>query len=277
MDKMDKLIFILIIVLCFLFSPKDNFTNINLYSDLTNLYGKFKNRFEEHNNKEPLNGVDKIYCISMPQRKEYMKSILNKMGVNYTLFNAITPKDLSNDDYNKLSSTNKQGSPLFGLPTRLALQLSFTMCYLDAINNNYDTIIVFEDDIIVNVDNGTLTNYINEFKTSNYIFFYMGYCFMNCNQNFNKTANLNNVIDKTVYCCHAICYKVKYLKQLINFIYPMKHYFDHNIVEFIKTKNYDICIPNKTLFDQNRNELGTLNNDVVIGNLPDCNTIFKSF
>ena len=70
---------------------------------------------------------------------------------------------------------------------------------------------------------------------------------MNCNQNFNKTANLNNVIDKTVYCCHAICYKVKYLKQLINFIYPMKHYFDHNIVEFIKTKNYDICIPNKTL------------------------------
>jgi GR25 family glycosyltransferase involved in LPS biosynthesis len=271
-----NVIFLLIILVVLLINIKSTFKSVFNHDIINGLYRKFKNRFENYNNKENLNGVDKVYCIVMPQRKEYMKKVLDKMGINYTLFNAITPLDLSKDNYDQLSLTNKKDSPLFGYPTRLALQLSFTMCYIDAINNNYDTIIVFEDDIVVNTDNNTLTNYINEFKKSNYVFFYMGYCWMNCNQKFdlNISKNLINVVNKTLFCCHAICYKVKYLKELIDFIYPMKNNLDNNVSDFIKNKNYDVCIPNKTLFDQNRNELETLNADDNIGNLPNCNNIF---
>jgi hypothetical protein len=74
----------------------------------------------------------------MPQRKEYMKGIFNKMKINYTFFNAITPKDVTTEDYNYLSVTYDdkfKDSDMYNKPTRLALQLSFTMCFLDAIKN----------------------------------------------------------------------------------------------------------------------------------------------
>jgi len=282
MRKKNKLILIFILGLIFVLclTKSSNYINIEKYPILTEFYSNnFKNRSEKHKYYSNLN-VDNVYCIVMPQRKEYMKNVLNKMKINYTLFNAITPKDISNDNYNELSSTNTKGSRLYGLPTRLALQLSFTLCFMDAISNGYKTIIILEDDIIVNTDISNLNNYIDEFKKSDYVFFYMGYCFMNCNQNFYKSpqgdyGKLIDVVDKSASCTHAICYKVEYLKELIEFIYPMDNNFDHNITDFIKDKNYKICISNKTLFDQNRDELGTLNDDSIHGKLPDCNKIFN--
>lgn len=270
MDKLIVIAIILIVLLSF-FYYKSNFTSeSSIVKILKAMYLKFENKFEPNDTYENLGVVDRVYCIVMPQRKEYMKGVLGSMKINYTFFNAITPKDLSQIDYNILSTTNDPKSKLWKHPTRLPLQLSFTMCYLDAIKKGYKTIIVFEDDITVKVDIPTLMDSISTFKMSKYVFFYMGYCWMNCKQTF-TIDKLVNVPDKQLFCCHSVCYKVKYLPELIKSMYPMKDNLDNNIVDFIKKNNLPVCVPTTTFFDQNRNDLGTLNDDDNEGALPDCN------
>jgi len=234
----------------------------------------FDYKFEKHNNFNDTKIVDCVYCIVMPQRKDYMIKTLNSLKMNYTLFNAITPSDLTEKDYLDLSTTKDPSSKLFGHPTRLPLQLSFTMCYLDAIKKGYTTIIVFEDDIVVKVDTQTLINSISKFKNSDYVFFYMGYCWMDCKQKF-TIQELVDVPDKQLYCCHAICYKVKYLPGLIKSMYPMTNNLDNNVVKFVQDNKYKVCVPTSTFFDQNRTDFGTLNDDDNKGNLPDCNAAMK--
>jgi hypothetical protein len=253
---------------------KSNFGIFSINSELDELYKKFEYKFEKISKFQDLGVVDCIYCIVMPKRKKYMISVFDKMKLNYTFFNAITPSDISRYEYDTLSTTNIIESKLYNKNTRLPLQLSFTMCYLDAIKKRYNTIIIFEDDIIVKVDTRTLIDSISDFKRSNYIFFYMGYCWMNCKQQF-TIDKLINVPDKELYCCHSICYKVKYLPSLIKSIYPMNDNLDNNIVNFIKQNNYKVCVPTTTYFDQNRSVLGTLNDDDNEGKLPDCNASFN--
>ena len=240
------LIFLLIIIIL-LISSSSRFSNLgdNLNTiDYLNEYSKrinIETRFTYYNNNINLNGVEQIYIIVMPDRVNYMKEKLNKMSINYTLFNAITPNNLIENEYEQLT-----GDKYFiKKKTRLPVQLSFTMCYMNAIKNNYSTIIVFEDDIIVNIDNKTLEKSINEFKINDYIMFYMGYCELNCNQYFNSKEH-NYIVNvpnySRLFCAHAICYKVKYLPEIINYIYPMIGEFDIRLTEFIKYNNYKVCI-----------------------------------
>ena len=243
---------------------------------LLTLYNKFNNRFEQNYNNIKLGAVDKIYCISMPQRKKYITDKMNELNVNYALFNAITPDDLTTSECGMLSNINDSKSKIHNKKTRLALQLSFTMCFLDAIKNGYEYIIVFEDDIVINVDAIKLNKSIIEFKKTDYSMFYMGYCFARCG---NIDRKINNVFfdvkDKNILCCHAICYKVSYLPSLIKYLYPMENNFDELIVLYNKKNNIKVCVTEKTFFDQNRKELGTLNEDTFTGdNLQNCNNYF---
>jgi hypothetical protein len=68
---------------------------------------------------------------------------------------------------------------------------------------------------------------------------------------------------------------VKYLPELINYLYPMNEEFDIAITRFLKSKNYKVCIPKKVYFDQDKN-LGTNNetayaNGQLIISPPTCN------
>ena len=249
------------------FSKNEN----SITQRLSSFYTKFKNNFEFYNENKKLEVVDQVYSIVMPQRKEYIKNLLDEFNINYTLFNAITVDDLTDKDYSLLTKK----AFLRKYKTRLAVQLSFTMCFFHAIENGYKTIIIFEDDIKINVDMDKLVSTIEKFKNSEYIFFYMGYCFLKCNQKF-VIDDLIKVNNKQIMCAHSICYKVEYLDKLINFMYPMLDNYDNNITRFIKKYKYDICIPPITFFDQNRTMLGTLNED-NLKELKNCNNYFKLF
>lgn len=281
MDELNtflKSVIILVVISVFVYTIINGINGKSSFNDspssidetLYGLYDKFSYKFEKNNNFENLGVVDCIYCIVMPKRKKYMISVFDKLKLNYTFFNAITPVDITQKQYNILSSTNDKNSKLYNKNTRLPLQLSFTMCYLDAIKKGYNTIIIFEDDVVVKVDTHTLIDSISEFKKSDYVFFYMGYCWMDCKQEF-TIDKLINVPDKQLFCCHSICYKVKYLPSLIKSMYPMNDNLDNNIVNFIKENNYKVCVPSTTFFDQNRSVLGTLNDDDNEGELPTCN------
>ena len=152
MKKEILLILVLVLILTFIyFRSKSTFGGKE-----TNLYERFKNRFKIVKGKTQLNEIDMVYAITMPERKEYITKQINKLGVTCTYFNAITPNDLTTQDYNTLSSINNPRSDIFKKYTRLAVLLSFILCFMDSLEKGYNTIVVFEDDISINVDLPTL-------------------------------------------------------------------------------------------------------------------------
>jgi hypothetical protein len=245
------IILVIIFLIIYLSKKKSSFSGLDIYD-------RFQNKFENQSGSIKL--ADQVYCIVMPDRKRQMFAFMNSYGIACKFLNAITPADLTPADYQDLASNELFKSKK---KTRLPLQLSFTMCYLDAIKNGYSTIVVFEDDILLNADLNLIQKSISEFKTSNYSMFYMGYCYLNCNQSFKNTDSLLvNVNDYSkMYCAHSIVYKVKYLKSLIKYLYPMKDEFDVALLKYSKSVGNKLCIPKQVYFKQNK-DLGTNNESI---------------
>jgi hypothetical protein len=180
--------------------------------------------------------------------------------VEYTYFDAIKQGDLSETEISQISKVNTSGSSIYKLPTRLYNTLSFTMCFMDAIERGYSTIIIFEDDIVIKVDTPTLNATLLEFNNSNNDFLYLGYCFLNCKQNKNELEYIEELVDPNVLCLHAIAYKVNALPGLVNFLFPMKIPTDEAMVKYFRKNNIKVCIPKNPYFDQvSRDEMKSLN------------------
>jgi GR25 family glycosyltransferase involved in LPS biosynthesis len=164
----------------------------------------------------------------------------------------VTPEDLSKTDYEKLSDTYNPEKM-----TKLALQVSFTVCMLDALKNNYETIIIFEDDITIEKDLGTIKKGIEQFKNSKYNLFYIGYCSITCS-NWSVVPDKDELVEANgqINCTHAIVYKKSILPKVLDTIYPMTEYYDNMLL-----KVPDKCVPNSIYFNQAREELGSLNED----------------
>ena len=263
--------FILVLLITISILTESNKSN---FEDKLNLYDKFKPRF----NLVELNQgkVDMVYAITMPQRKEYITKQINKLNLTCKYFDAITPSDLSTNEYNQLSNINNPKSDIFQKYTRLPVLLSFIMCFMDAVKNNYHTIIIFEDDIQINVNNTTLNEGIQEFLNSNCDIFYMGYCYMNCNQltNLHKYRNLVEVEDRNILCCHALCIKTEMLPGLINFCFPMINNSDELFRNYFMLNNIKVCVPRQAYFTQNRDAVESLN-ESYFDELKTCNLNFK--
>ena len=252
------LVFLLVLLTVYMMIPERYETVVS------SLHERFKHKFEHHENAaHSLKGVvDKVYCISMPQRKEYITKKMNELGTSYTLLNAVTPKDLSQGDYEQLSDTmNPENQIMYKKMTKLALQVSFTVCMLDALNNNYETFIIFEDDITIEKDLEMIKKGIEQFKNSKYNLFYIGYGSPVCS-GFNLVPDKNELVEVEVntplYCTHAIVYKKSILPKVLDTIYPMKNYYD-----LLLTNIPDKCVPNSIYFNQAREELGSLNEDLA--------------
>ena len=195
----------------------------------------------------------------MPQRKEYITKKMNELGTSYTLLNAVTPDDLTKTDYEQLSETmNPENKLMYNKMTKLPLQVSFTVCMLDALKNNYDTIIIFEDDITIEKDIQTIKKGIEQFKQSKYNLFYMGYCTYTCS-NWPIVPDKDELVEVNshINCAHAIVYKKSVLPKILDTIYPMNNYYDNMLL----AGAHETCVPNNVYFDQAREELGSLNED----------------
>ena len=145
------------------------------------------------------------------------------------------------------------------------------MCYIDAIKNGYQTIIVFEDDIVINVDLDTLNKSTTEFVNSPFDIFYMGYCFLNCKQEYLENYTyLKGLTDPSILCGHATCIKTKVLQGLINFCFPMTRPSDELFTVYFKQNKIKLCIPKSVYFDQvDRNVMKSLNESTNV--LKYCN------
>jgi hypothetical protein len=81
-------IVVLIVVVGLLFVNKDNFTQVEVKTDVMDLYDRFKNRFVDTPG-ENLPGIDQVYVISMPQRIDYIKKQMEKLNYSVCYKNKI--------------------------------------------------------------------------------------------------------------------------------------------------------------------------------------------
>ena len=256
-NKIWLVLLLLIGIICKIYFVKSTFGG----KGDENLYERFKSRFNVVKGKRQLNDVDMVYAITMPNRKEYITKQINTLGVTCTYFDAISPKDLTTEDYDTLSSINNPRSDIFKKYTRLAVLLSFILCFMDSLEKGYSTIIVFEDDMSINVDLQTLNESLTEFKNSYCDIFYMGYCFLNCNQllYINKYKKLVEIPNRDLLCCHSMCIKTKVLPGLIEYCFPMNFNSDELFRNYYMMNDITICVPRTVYFIQNRASLESLN------------------
>ena len=258
---MNRLV-VLVLVLVFVFFLKSNFNQSKFFKSNFNEPELVKSNFLRVKGKQ-LQGVDCIYVITMPQRKEYIKKQMDILGFETVYFDAVKPSDLTRDDYDRLSNINNPHSYIFRKYTRLCVLLSFVKCFMDALDKGYKTIIIFEDDITINVNPETLTRSVQEFNKSICDVFYMGYCFLNCGQLVNNNYRfLVELTDRNLLCCHSMCIKTHILPALIKYCFPMNFNSDELFRNFYISNGIRVCVPKKVYFTQNRKSLESLNESV---------------
>ena len=252
---------VLVGFIAFVKSKSSSFVNLNKTGKL--FYDRFKTRFNNSQKGKQLPGADAVYVISMPQRKQYITAQINLLGINAIYFDAITPGDLSEEDYS-YTSVNKPWSRIYKKYTRFAVLLSFLMCFMDALDKGHHTIVIFEDDITSIVTLETLTQSILEFNASELDVFYMGYCFLNCGQRVinDNYRYLVKLTKPDLLCCHSICIKTSILPGLIDFCFPMTTNSDELFRDYYVKNNVNVCVPKNIYFTQNRNEVDSLNESV---------------
>ena len=250
-----KWVIVVLIIIILMLNYKQDVSSYNK-SQLIQLYNKFKHRFRPSKNGLPTDNIDGVYCIVAPSRKKYIKNQFLRFNTKVTYFDAIFPDDLTRENYNNLSVGKMRKKK-----TKLPVQLSFTMCMLHALEHGYKTIMIFEDDITIDVSKHILEQSIREFVKSSFDVFYMGYCGMSCNQTFDTTKykHIVDVPNKTLKCHHAIVLKQDVMKRLINYIFPMKIHKDKAFENFYKENETNICVPKFSYFNQDRTTHGTMN------------------
>jgi GR25 family glycosyltransferase involved in LPS biosynthesis len=224
-----------------------------------NFYDRFKNRFKLIKNKKNLSDIDMVYVICMPQRKDYITNEINKLGLTFTYLDAIKPSDLTIEDYENYTIINKPGSYIYKKYTRFAVLLSFILCFMDSLSKGYSTIVIFEDDIKTLVTPELLNKSLHEFKNSYFDVFYMGYCFLNCNQLYKKQDTLVEISQNNLLCCHSMAIKTNILPGLIKYCFPMLKNSDEMFRDYYLKSKIKVCVPESIYFTQNRNDLDSLN------------------
>ena len=118
---------------------------------------------------------DQVYVINLdirPDRMEQVNEILSHYNINYKRISGVYLKDKYTDVINNRTRTSSLG--------HLGCILSHVKCCQDAIDNNYNRILVLEDDITFvknHIDNINFKELYNEIQTTDWDLFYLGATF----------------------------------------------------------------------------------------------------
>lgn len=162
---------------------------------------------------------NQCYVITLPKRKEYIKNTFNQMNIIYTPFNAILGKDLNK---NKLISD--------GILKNSYLNENIIACSLSHLEvirkfynssfNDYDTCIIFEDDIVLNKNHLKQMIKIMNNIPKDWDLINLGRCWDTCT----KDIQINNYIVKSTdpLCTQSYGITRKCAKIIIDNFYPIR-------------------------------------------------------
>jgi GR25 family glycosyltransferase involved in LPS biosynthesis len=259
---MIKVIIIILIIICAFYVVNlktENFTNVNYYNI------ESKNALNRH--------FDIVYIITLPKRREYIKNIMEKLNIDYEIFDAKLKDKL---DKKKLKKHNFIAKNYKGNDGRIACHLSHMSVMNKFINSNYNNCFIFEDDlkepeITLDEMNHIVDNAMMNVPFS-YDLIYFGRCWDKCD----KQINVKNGLVRTFFplCRHAYGVSRNGAQTLLEKAKPMKigggDKLIANLIEKGELESYAITPP---LFHQNRESLGSTlaNND----SMRECRTVKK--
>ena len=178
------------------------------------------------------NGVSlvSIYVINLRQnvhRRAYIKFIMEKAGLNYTL--VIVDRPL-------------QCPPNVSLG-EYGCYLSHLWCLNDAIQHQYNSFLIFEDDIIL-CNNFTLKlkALLQEPLADSLLM--LGACDFNLSSNIRGLVGDRYYPTHTVLGSHANLYTLEFAKVLLEFKLSHVESFDYNFKQFYGSHRIAVCYPN---------------------------------
>ena len=211
-----------------------------------------KTYHNDPNNEKFINRyVKQIYVINLasnPIKRNYIKFIMKKLNINYTI---IVVQKIHINVYRHLS-TGK--SITHG---EVGTLLSHMWCLRDAIKNNYDKFIIFEDDVIFHKDFHKMFQEIVTQK--DYDFLLLGashfsrqlYYFEIKDSVYKPIKRHGNLLGS-----FGNLYTNKFAKKLYELRKKNIVYFDYNLYEiFNMTETSGICHPNLVLTDVSQSNI----------------------
>lgn len=221
--------------------------------------------------------IDKIYLINLKKRQDRLikvDTLLKSLGgifSNYKRIEAVYGNDLSEDEIKKLLSIKTQynyNNPLLYEDIKtlgsIGCYLSHINIWKDVIKNNYNNVIILEDDIKTNMKLNKIMKYIKNIP-KDYDIAYLDYYCDGCDNNIIANSYwYENKIDK-IYLTSAYIINNNAIKKLLEKAFPIETQIDNYINYYtILTNNFKRYISKEYIFDQG---IGTIGIDTDITNL----------
>lgn len=163
--------------------------------------------------------------ITLEKRKEYIKTVLTKMGINYTIFNAVLGKDLNLDDLVVKGVLDKNHT--FKNANEVACYLSHIHCVENFSKSNLDTLFVFEDDISYKESAVKLVEKTVGSAPKVWEFINFGRCWSGCfGESKRDPKNPKLVKSSDFLCSHSYYLNKSCAKKIMESCFPAKYPLD---------------------------------------------------
>jgi GR25 family glycosyltransferase involved in LPS biosynthesis len=191
--------------------------------------------------------VNHIYVINLETnilRRNYIIRLMEKYNINFELI--IVPI-LSNEEYRVINNNNITIG-------EAGCYLSHMFCLNDAINHNYNKIIIFEDDIILHKKFDSLfKNIVNVQESDILMLGANDFHFSRLNYNFVNKNNVYRPHSNSKFLCgtHAILYSYDGLTELFKIRLKRPTFMDNNLIELLDKFNdtFYTTYPNLAIAD----------------------------
>lgn len=220
----------------------------------------------------------KIYVICIPSRKEYIKNVMEYIGITPIYIDAILASTLPSlnllmdkkiidekflirflgEDYRNVLEENNDNL-FIGIKGKVALHLTLIDVMRLFLESNDEKCLVFEDDILKPPDINILFSrfrniFENEIK-NDYNMINLGRCYDDCSNNIKYSENL--VGNTRAMCTHAMIYDRKIANLIINSL-PLYGGGDYVVAEAVASdKNLIYYSVTPPLFYQNNDEISS--------------------
>lgn len=159
-----------------------------------------------------------IKVITLEKRKEYISKVLTRLGLNYTLFDAILGKDLDLQEMTLQGILDKHHT--FKNANEVACYLSHITCVKEFYENqSADTLFIFEDDIEYNKDSVASVKKCMEEVPSDWELINFGRCWASC---YGESQGSRAVKSNDFLCSHSYAINKSGAKKILDNSFPAK-------------------------------------------------------
>ena len=225
--------------------------------------------------------IDKIYCIALEKRLDYMKKTLinyyNFPKYKITFIKPYLKDKLNIDELIKNNILYKNNNLSLG---QIACYLSHYKCLNLFNKSNKEICLLFEDDIEqTNKDVITKINSIIKNVPKNFDIIYLGRCFSKCYLD----KKINEDLCKTKYslCMHSYIVSKKGCKKILKHLFPIKIPIDNLLGNLSYSGKLNSYATTKQIFEQKREKTGRFKSNLeyalFMKKFPICHPLMIEF